>query len=241
MKLDNKVYEEKIEKLLNSIEIPFKNIGHYCLAFVHRSVLNENIGDFKESNERLEFLGDAILELVITEMLFKKFPDYTEGQLTDIRSAVVRGQNLAKIASELGFFNYLVLSKGEVLAGGNENPYILANTLEAFLGAIYIDLGIDYSRIFIEKYVFSTLEEILEKKLYVDAKSYFQEISQEKLGTTPTYEVLRDFGEDHDKTYIIGAFVGDKQVGTGEGSSKKKAQQKAAENAIEKLDEWINQ
>lgn len=241
MKLDNKVYEEKIEKLLNSIEIPFKNIGHYCLAFVHRSVLNENIWDFKESNERLEFLWDAILELVITEMLFKKFPDYTEWQLTDIRSAVVRWQNLAKIASELWFFNYLVLSKWEVLAWWNENPYILANTLEAFLWAIYIDLGIDYSRIFIEKYVFSTLEEILEKKLYVDAKSYFQEISQEKLWTTPTYEVLRDFWEDHDKTYIIWAFVWDKQVWTWEWSSKKKAQQKAAENAIEKLDEWINQ
>lgn len=185
-------FEEKVGSFVSSLEIPFRSIEQYCLSFIHRSVLNENIIEATESNERLEFLGDAVLELVITELLFAKFPEKPEGVLTDIRSALVRGKNLADIALSVELSDYILLSKGETLAGGNTNPYILANTFEAFLGAIYLDLGYPSARKFVEERVFVTLDNILEKQLHVDPKSALQEISQARWGITPGYDVIRE-------------------------------------------------
>ncbi|MFA6091012.1 MAG: ribonuclease III [Candidatus Gracilibacteria bacterium] len=236
--ISSKAFEEKIGAFVSSLEIPYKSITGYCLAFIHRSVLNENIIHVPESNERLEFLGDAVLELITTELLFHAFPDKPEGELTDIRSALVRGKNLASIGLRLQLQDYVLVSKGELLAGGNTNPYIVANTFEAFLGALYLDLGYTEAKAFVDKYVYSTLSEILEKQLYVDPKSYLQEISQAKYNTTPTYNVLGESGSDHSKSYTVGAYIGTIQVGTGAGSSKKKAQQEAAENALSLQKIW---
>ncbi|MDD2891427.1 MAG: ribonuclease III [Candidatus Gracilibacteria bacterium] len=236
--ISSKAFEEKIGTFVSSLEIPFKDITNYCLAFIHRSVLNENIIHTPESNERLEFLGDAVLELISTELLFHAYPEKPEGELTDIRSALVRGKNLASIGLKLQLQDYVLVSKGELLAGGNTNPYIVANTVEAFLGALYLDLGYGEAKKFVEKYVYSTLSEILEKQLYVDPKSYLQEISQAKYSTTPTYEVLKESGSDHSKSYTVGVYIGINHIGTGIGSSKKKAQQEAAENALSLQETW---
>ncbi|EKD30540.1 MAG: hypothetical protein ACD_78C00013G0002 [uncultured bacterium (gcode 4)] len=236
--ISSKAFEEKIGSFVSSLEIPYKNITNYCLAFIHRSVLNENIIHVSESNERLEFLGDAVLELISTELLFHAYPDKAEWELTDIRSALVRGKNLASIGLALNLQDYVLVSKGELLAGGNTNPYIVANTFEAFLWALYLDLGYEEAKSFVKKYVLSTLLEILEKELHVDPKSHLQEIAQDKYLTTPTYEVLGESGSDHNKSYTVGAYIGTKQVGTGMGSSKKKAQQEAAENALSLQKVW---
>ncbi|MDD2916538.1 MAG: ribonuclease III [Candidatus Gracilibacteria bacterium] len=236
--ISSKEFEEKIGSFVSSLEIPFANITNYCLAFIHRSVLNENIIHVDESNERLEFLGDAVLELISTELLFHAYPEKPEGELTDIRSALVRGKNLASVGLKIGLQNHVLVSKGELLAGGNTNPYIVANTFEAFLGAIYLDLGYVHAKKFVESHVYSTLAEILEKQLYVDPKSYLQEISQAKYSATPTYEVLSESGSDHNKSYTVGAYIGTNKVGVGIGSSKKKAQQEAAENALNEKKKW---
>ncbi|MDD2565306.1 MAG: ribonuclease III [Candidatus Gracilibacteria bacterium] len=238
--LDHKDFEQKVEKLLIFLQIPYNNLSLYIQSFVHKSVLNEKSTSFTSSNERLEFFGDAVLELAITEMLFFNFPNKEEGELTDIRSALVRGKNLANISKALNFNEYIVLSRGEILAGGNENPYIMANTLEAFLGAIYVDLGYIISKQFVLDHIYKTLDEILDLSLHIDPKSQLQEIVQSKYTFTPNYEVLEETGMDHDKNYKIGVYLFDKIIGEGSGSSKKKAQKNAAENALLKTDEWMN-
>jgi ribonuclease-3 len=147
---------------------------------------------YTESNERLEFLGDAVLELSVTEALYHQFSEKPEGELTDIRSALVRGRNLAVIAKSLGFEHAIQLSRGESLASGHENPYILANTLEAIIGALYLDQGFDVARAFIARHVYSTLPRILEEGLFVDPKSHLQEVTQAIWGITPTYTVAEE-------------------------------------------------
>jgi ribonuclease III len=229
-------FEEKVEGLLLSLEIPYKRRSSYILAFFRRSVLNEL--DFPQSNERLEYLGDAVLELITTEYLFHAFPDKDEGAMTDIRSALVRGRNLADIALKLGLSNFILLSKGEIQAGGNLNPYILANTFEALLGAIYLDAGFDAAKRFVEVHVISTLKDILDQALHVDPKSHLQELVQAMYGVTPRYELIAEHGMDHDKTYEIGVYVDSREVGRGMGSSKKKGQSQAAENALARKAEW---
>jgi ribonuclease-3 len=208
----------------------------YVLAFVHRSCLNEF--DFPESNERLEFLGDAVLELVATEFLFAEFPEKSEGELTDLRSALVRGKNLAETALRLDFGPLILLSHGESLAGGGENPYILANTFEAFLGALYLDLGYDAAKAFVAEHVLSGTETILADSLHVDPKSRLQEVSQAVFGVPPEYELVAEMGADHDKTYSVAVKINGKTVGEGTGGSKKKAQAAAAAAALEKETEW---
>ncbi|MDD3646027.1 MAG: ribonuclease III [Candidatus Gracilibacteria bacterium] len=226
---------EKVSKLLIELGIDFKNISIYILAFIHRSIVNERNDYTPEHNERLEFLGDAVLELVITDELFRDFPDKPEGDLTDIRSAIVRGKNLACVAKELNFQNYLFLGKGEEKTGGRDNDYILANTLEAFIGALYVDLGYIPAKEFILKHIYVTLEDIFEKKLTKDFKTLFQEFAQAKYDITPSYQVLKEEGPDHNKNFEVGIFLDEKQVGTGLGSSKKKAQEAAAKDAYEKM------
>ena len=225
-RFDMVAFEEKVEGLLVSLEIPYKDKANYCIAFFHRSVLNEL--NLPESNERVEFLGDAVLELITTEFLFIEFPDYDEGKLTDIRSALVRGRNLADIALRLGLQDIILLSKGETQAGGNGNPYILANTFEALLGSIYMDAGFKAAEKFVHEHVISTLPAILEGALHVDPKSHLQEIIQATHNITPHYELLSESGADHDKIYCIGAYLGDVLIGEGSGTSKKKAQSVAA-------------
>lgn len=236
-RFDMVAFEEKVELLLISLEIPYKNLSSYQIAFFHRSVLNEL--NLPESNERVEYLGDAVLELIATEYLFKTFPAYQEGQLTDVRSALVRGRNLADVALRLGLQDIVLLSRGETQAGGNQNPYILANTFEALLGVIYLDLGFEVARQFVTDHVLSTLSSIFEGELHIDPKSNLQEIIQAAHFVTPHYDLLGETGADHDKIYTIGVYLGEKLIGQGTGTSKKKAQSSAAENALERKDEWL--
>jgi ribonuclease III len=231
-------FEVKVGALLSSLQILPRAKALYILACIHRSVLNEAHIGYTESNERLEYLGDAVLELAVTEALFHEFPSKPEGELTDIRSALVRGRNLALIAEKLGFSSAIQLSRGESLAGWQDNPYILANTLEAIIGAIYLDQGFDVARAFIARHIYSTLPFIMEEGLYVDPKSHLQEVTQAIWGITPTYIVTSEEGGDHNKTYHITVSLDTLELGRGKGSSKKKWEQDAAENAISLRKEW---
>lgn len=234
-RFDRNDFEERVSEMLKRFGIQ-SPVRAFAPAFIHRSVLNEY--DFPESNERLEFLGDAVLELVATEFLYKKFPEKSEGEMTDIRSALVRGKNLAQASERIGFGELVLLSRGETLAGGDKNPYILANTFEAFLGALYLDSGFEAVREFVTEHVLLETDDILEASLHVDPKSKLQEISQAKHGSAPEYELVSESGADHEKTYEIVVKVGGKPVGKGSGTSKKKAQSMAAENALSQESDW---
>jgi ribonuclease-3 len=232
MKMNEDIIKN-IKKIEKKFSLKFKNPDLLIKAFVHRSYLNEN-NLAEESNERLEFLGDAVLELVITEYLFEKF-DKNEGELTAIRSALVRGKNLSKIAKELELDDCLFLSIGEKKSSEKAKDLILANTLEAFIGAIYLDLGYDIVRTFIIEHVASKVDFILEEKLYIDSKSELQEKIQETDKVTPHYRVLKEEGPDHNKKFTSGVYVADELIATGDGSSKNAAEQEAARLALQKL------
>jgi ribonuclease-3 len=214
------------------IKVKFKNLELLHQVFVHRSYLNENPGFPLNHNERLEFLGDAVLELVVTEYLFITYPN-PEGDLTNWRSALVKGQMLASVAQELDMGHLLYLSKGEEKSGGKSRALILANTFEALIGAIYLDLGYTVAQKFVTRNLIGRLPEILEKGLHVDAKSHLQELSQDKLGITPNYKVLSERGPDHAKEFSVGVYVADKLIGEGTGNSKQTAEQAAATHALE--------
>jgi len=223
----------KLEKKLN---LKFKNKGLLVQAFCHRSYLNENPDSGLEHNERLEFLGDAVLELVVTEHLYKNYKNQ-EGELTNWRAALVNSKNLAKIAKEIGLDDYLLLSKGEKRDTSKARQIILANTLEALLGAIYLDQGLEKAKKIIDSYLIKDLPQILKKELYRDAKSKFQERAQEIERITPEYKLLKEWGPDHAKLFVIGAFLGEKLIAEGEGSSKQEAEEKAAQNGL-KAKKW---
>lgn len=222
-----------VEELAKQIGVEYKEDGHLKQAVVHRSYLNEHHDFPLHHNERLEFLGDAVLELVITEQLFERF-DNPEGELTNFRAALVNGQNLAKVARTIDLEPYLYLSRGEA-QDSNEKArnYILANTMEAIIGAIYLDFGWDEAKRFIDTFVLATLDEILEKKLYIDPKSRFQEEAQARFSITPSYKVLEESGPDHEKTFRIGAYLGKELIAEGAGTSKQEAQIDAAKNALD--------
>lgn len=221
------------------IGVVFKNKNLLKEALTHRSYLNENPkwgADFMSPhNERLEFLGDAVLELVSTEILFNKFPKSNEGELTSIRAALVNYQMLAVAAKETGLDEFILLSKGEARDIGKAREVILANAFEAFLGAAYLDAGYDVVKNFIEQSVMKHLDEVLEKKLYKDPKSLLQEIAQEKFKTTPTYSVLSEKGPDHAKIFKIGVYFSDKLMAEGEGLSKQEGEVEAAKNALKNV------
>ncbi|TSC56056.1 MAG: Ribonuclease 3 [Parcubacteria group bacterium Gr01-1014_18] len=223
--------EKDFSKLEKKLSVKFKNKDLLVQALVHRSYLNEHPEFHLGHNERLEFLGDAVLELVITEHLYNNFPN-PEGELTNWRAALVNARILSVIAESLGLNEYLYLSKGESKDMGKARQYILANTIEAVIGAIYLDRGTKITAKFIHKFITVHLTEILEKKLYMDPKSKFQEISQERLGLTPTYRVLEEAGPDHAKVFKVGIYLGEDLIGEGAGSSKQEAQIEAAEAAI---------
>lgn len=226
---------DKIEHLLINLWIEYKNISHYILAFIHRSIVNERPDFAPEHNERLEFLWDAVLELSITDSLFKDFSQKSEWELTDIRSALVRWKNLAKIAKKLWFHQYLILWKWEEMSWWRENDYLLANVLEAFLWALYLDLGMAYATDFVNRYIYSTLSEILKNNLTKDFKTIIQEYAQAKYDITPTYNVISESWPDHDKDFIVWVFLKDRLVWTWNWSSKKKAQERAAEDGYNNL------
>jgi len=206
-------------------------------AFVHRSYLNEHHDFPLGHNERLEFLGDAVLELIVTEFLFEEYLN-PEGELTNWRAALVNAKILAGIAYEIGMEPFLFLSHGESKDSGTKaREYIMANTIEAVIGAIYLDQGYDISRQFITRWIISRLPQVLEQGLYMDAKSRFQESAQELLGITPTYRVLHEEGPDHAKNFKVGVFLDKEMIASGNGTSKQEAQTDAAENAI-KIKKW---
>ena len=203
-------------------------------AVTHRSYLNEHSDFPQDHNERLEFLGDAVLEMAVTEHLYKTYT-HPEGTLTNWRAALVNAKTLANISRDLQFEEFLLLSKGEARDKDSKaRMYILANAIEAIIGAIYLDGGMSEAGVFIHKHILSHLPRIIELELYVDAKSKFQETAQEILGTTPTYKVLDERGPDHQKEFLVGVFLDKDLVASGKGTSKQEAQLSAAEAALVK-------
>lgn len=229
---ENKKNSADVEEFGQKIDLKFKNENLLRQVFVHRSYINENIGFDLDHNERLEFLGDAVLELVITEYLYRRYPN-PEGELTNLRSALVRGAMLSNIANELKMENYLYLSHGEAKAEGKSRQLILANAFEALIGAIYLDRGYQIATQFIEKYVIKHLPQIINEKLYLDPKSHLQELAQEQMGITPDYKVIAEHGPDHNKSFTVGCYVDGRLVGEGSGSSKQTAESAAASSALE--------
>lgn len=217
----------------DKIGIQFNNKDILRRAFTHRSFLNENRGAQWNHNERLEFLGDAVLELVTTKYLFDEYPDRPEGELTAIRAALVNTDSIAEGAGRWDMNDYLLLSKGEAKDTGRARQFILANTFEAVIGAIYLDQGYDSAREFVGKSLFDKTEAIVEDELWQDPKSRFQEKAQEEVNITPTYELIEESGPDHDKHFTVGIYLNDEEVARGEGKSKQEAEREAAENALE--------
>lgn len=228
-----------LEKFQKEIGIKFKNKDILTSAFIHRSYLNENAKLGLPHNERLEFLGDAVLELIVTDFLYKNYPNCAEGELTAYRSALVNANIIGEVAGEMKIGEYLLLSKGETRDIGKARTYILANTYEAVVGAIFEDNGYVNAEKFIQKTLLPRLDEIVKKKLWRDAKSLIQEKSQEHHSVTPSYKVLHEAGPDHDKHFTVGIFFGADRIAEGKGHSKQEAEQSAARAALEKK-KWLD-
>jgi ribonuclease-3 len=218
----------KFHKLSKQLDIEFKDINILIKAFTHRSFLNENRNSGLEHNERLEFLGDAVLELVVTDFLYKKYPKKPEGDMTALRSALVNAVTLSRVAEEMGLNEFLLLSKGEAKDEGRARQYILANVIEALIGAVYLDQGYDAAQKFIDKSVHILIDDVIETKKFIDSKSLFQEMSQEHMGVTPRYDLIKEAGPDHNKIFTVGVFLGDIHIASGEGKSKQEAETQAA-------------
>ena len=225
-----------IPRCEEKIGIVFKDKTLLVRAFIHRSYLNENPGGIEGvtgHNERLEFLGDAVLELSVTDYLYKQFPEKTEGELTSFRAALVNATTVGETGSALGMNDFLLLSKGESRDTGRARQIILANAYEALLGAIYLDQGYPAADQFVNKTLLPRLTEIVEKSLWLDAKSFFQEKAQDVYGVTPTYKVLNQAGPDHDRVFTIGVYVGQELVAQGSGHSKQEGEQSAAKMGLQ--------
>jgi len=222
-----------------TIGIPFKNKDLLKQAFTHRSYLNEHRDRELVHNERLEFLGDAVLELIVTEYLYGKYPDQNEGELTSYRSALVNAVTLSDAASKIGMNEYLLLSKGEAKDIGKARQIILANTIEALIGAIFLDQGYETAKYFISNNIFMLVEKIVESKSWLDAKSEFQEKAQDNEGITPSYKTIKEEGPDHDKKFTVGVYLDKSKISEGAGKSKQEAEQAAAKAALEAKG-WMN-
>lgn len=223
---------ENPSHLEDKLSLKFNNQDLLLQSLTHRSYLNENPSFRVGHNERLEFLGDAVLELAVTEALYQEFPDKPEGELTSLRAALVNSKMLSDVAVKLEINDFILLSRGEAKDTGRARQFILANAFEALIGAIYLDQGYEAAKNFIGRAILTRLDEVLKKKLYKDPKSLFQEEAQEQVGITPSYEVLRDHGPDHDKHFVVGVFLGKELVAEGEGPSKQAAQEEAARNGL---------
>lgn len=225
-----------IEKTLG---IVFSKKETLLCAFTHRSYLNENPDFPLDHNERLEFLGDAVLELIVTDHLYRNYT-IPEGEMTNLRSAVVRGEMLSKIAREIGIEEYLLLSRGEKKDTGKAREYILANAVESLIGAIYEDQGYESAKKVVDAYIVSKLPDIVAKGLHIDTKSKFQELAQEKHRITPVYKVLSESGLDHQKEFVVGVFLHNRKMGEGKGTSKQEAQQAAALVGLASLEQELS-
>lgn len=219
---------------LNKLGLSFNDPDLFIAALTHRSYLNENRGVVSAHNERLEFLGDAVLELAVTHFLYMKFPNRDEGDLTAYRASLVNTYSIADAAQKLGLNDMLLLSKGESKDQGRARQIILANAFEALLGAIYLDQGYAVAEAFIAKNLYAKIDEVIEKRSWQDAKSHFQEIAQEKRSVTPNYKTLKEEGPDHDKHFTVGVYLQNDEIARGTGQSKQEAEQSAAQNALEK-------
>ncbi len=219
------------EDFSKKLGIPVRNSELFQESITHRSYLNEHRGYKLNHNERLEFLGDAVLELIVTEYLYHTFPN-PEGELTSFRAALVNGEMLASIAGRMGIGEFLLMSRGEAKDTGRARMWLLANAMESVIGALYLDSGYDETKAFIEKNILSELPKVLADGSYADPKSRFQELAQEKAGVTPNYRILKEWGPDHDRHFTAGIFIGEELVAEGEGASKQEAQRSAAEAAL---------
>lgn len=224
---------KEFTKLEKHLGLSFQNKDLLVQAFCHRSYLNEDREFELGHNERLEFLGDAVLELVVTEFLYHNYPDETEGELTSWRSALVNTKMLGELARELKFNDFLLLSKGEQNGDERARNYILGDTFEAFLGALFLDAGYEACQEFVGQHLLPRIENIIKEGLYIDSKSNFQERAQEKVGVTPEYKVLKEWGPDHDKRFLMGVYLGNEQIAQGQGSSKQEAEEAAAQKGLE--------
>lgn len=221
------------------VNVTFRNKNLLKQAFIHRSYINENPRTGFSHNERLEFLGDAVLELIVTDFLFKKYPNKQEGDLTSYRAALVNAQIIGSIAmNDLGMNEFMMLSKGEAKDVGRARFSILADAYEAFLGALYLDQGYDVCEIFVRDTILIKTEEVVKKGLWKDPKSLVQEKAQEHLGVTPLYKVQQELGPDHDKRFVVAVYFGAEFIALGEGKSKQEAEQQAAEGAL-KAKNWV--
>ena len=220
------------------IGVKFRDMSLLEQAFTHRSFLNEHRELERGHNERLEFLGDAVLELITTDFLYKKYPGKNEGDLTGLRSALVNTNSISEVASELGFNEYLMLSRGEAKDTGRARQYILANTFESVIGSIYLDQGYESAETFVKAFLLPKIDEIEKKGLWVDAKSKLQEITQERFGVTPLYETIAEKGPDHDKTFIVTVEYGKNESAEGHGKSKQEAEQEAARKVL-LAEKWL--
>jgi ribonuclease-3 len=229
----------KFSDFEKKIKVSFKDKALLMQAFTHRSYINENPDATLSHNERLEFLGDAVLELIVTDFLYKKYPLYSEGELTAVRSALVNAVIISEIAGNIGMNDYLLLSRGEAKDYGKARSYILANTYEAFIGALYLDQGYGTVDKFVAETLLPKTEEIVNKKLWRDAKSLVQEKAQEFVSVTPLYKVLHQSGPDHDKHFTVGIYFGADLIAEGEGQSKQEAEQNAALAAL-KVKNWLD-
>lgn len=225
------------KEIEEKLGVTFKNPRLLETALTHRSYLNEHREMNLKNNERLEFLGDAVLELIISSELFRKFPKKPEGELTAIRSALVRTESLAQESRLLGIGEYILMSKGEEESGGKDKDFILANLYEAVLGAIYLDQGLDVCREFVKRTALKKVNKVVNQELFIDPKTRVQELIQARYKVTPTYTLIKEQGPDHDKTFTVGLKVGRKVVEKGTGISKQKAEEEAARKCIEKLEE----
>ncbi|MFZ1655088.1 MAG: ribonuclease III [Candidatus Moraniibacteriota bacterium] len=222
------------KKIAKTLGIKIGNTALFQEAVTHRSYLNEHKSHPVPHNERLEFLGDAVLELVVTERLYADFPERPEGELTALRAALVNSDMLAKVGSDLGVEQFLLMSRGESKDTGRARQFLVANAVEAVIGALYLDQGYTAAQAFIQAQVLTRIQEVLDAKLYTDPKSRFQELAQEKHGVTPQYRVLRESGPDHDRRFIAGVYIGDELIAEGEGLSKQEAQRNAAKEGLVK-------
>ncbi len=222
-----------LSKFEEKIKITFKDKNLLKQAFMHRSYLNEHKDLDVEHNERLEFLGDAVVEIAVTDFLYHKFVATAEGELTAYRAALVNANTMALVASSLEMNSFMYLSKGESKDVGRARQIILANAFEALVGAIYLDQGYEVARGFIVDNLLPITDRIVSEKLWQDAKSFFQEKAQEIIGITPNYRILNEIGPDHNKRFTVGLFLGDEQISTGEGRSKQEAEQEAARKGLE--------
>lgn len=229
---------EKFSKFENKIGVTFRDKGVLREAFTHRSYINETREKGMAHNERLEFLGDAVVELSVTDFLYKKYPQSNEGELTSYRAALVNAVTLGNLAIDLDMEGYLFLSKGEAKDKGTKaREIILANAFEALVGAIYLDQGYTSADAFLKTHLLGKTDEIVKKELWRDAKSFFQEEAQDYVGITPAYRVIREEGPDHDKQFVIGVYLDKELVAEGSGKSKQEAEQHAAAEAL-KVKKW---